>query len=82
MTNIAEKIYIIDTGMTDPYCNLALEEYLFDRLRPDEVVMFLWQNDNTVVIGQNQNAWAQGSPGEDPAAVRFITILATLIIRS
>lgn len=59
MTNIAEKIYIIDTGMTDPYCNLALEEYLFDRLRPDEVVMFLWQNDNTVVIGQNQNAWAQ-----------------------
>lgn len=59
MTDRIQKIYIIDTGMTDPYRNLALEEYMFDRLGQCEAVMFLWQNDNTVVIGQNQNAWAQ-----------------------
>lgn len=37
----------------DPYFNLALEE-CFLREYEDEVFM-LWQNDNTVVVGKNQN---------------------------
>ena len=42
---------------TDPYLNLAIEEYLFEST--DDDVFMLWQNDNTVVIGKNQNAHAE-----------------------
>lgn len=42
---------------TDPYYNLAVEEYLF--LHSDDDVFMLWQNDRTVVIGKNQNAYAE-----------------------
>ena len=42
---------------TDPYYNLAVEEYLFSHSEDD--VFMLWQNDRTVVIGKNQNAYAE-----------------------
>lgn len=42
---------------TDPYYNLAVEEYLFNTC--DDDVFMLWQNDNVVVVGKNQNAYAE-----------------------
>ncbi len=42
---------------TNPYYNLAIEEYLL-RHETDDVFM-LWQNEPTVVIGKNQNAYAE-----------------------
>ena len=42
---------------TDPYYNLAVEEYLLARTCED--VFMLWQNSPTVVIGKNQNAYAE-----------------------
>lgn len=42
---------------TDPYYNLAVEEFLFSNT--DEDVFMLWQNSPTVVIGKNQNAYAE-----------------------
>lgn len=40
-----------------PYANLAVEEFLFTHTEDD--VFMLWQNAPTVVIGKNQNAYAE-----------------------
>lgn len=40
---------------TDPFYNLALEQYLFEKKKTGEVYVYLWQNDNTVVVGRYQN---------------------------
>ena len=55
---INKTAYIESTG-TNPHKNLAIEEYLFSRCGEDEVILYLWQNQNTIVIGKNQNAWKE-----------------------
>lgn len=49
------KFLVLST--TNPYYNLAVEEYLFNTA--SDCVFMLWQNDKTVVIGKNQNAYAE-----------------------
>lgn len=48
----------LETGSRDPYYNLAFEELVLERRRDGEYLL-LWQNDNTVVVGRNQNTEAE-----------------------
>ncbi len=44
---------------TDVYANLALEEWLFRQLPAAAAVLFFYRNDRAVVLGRNQNPWAE-----------------------
>lgn len=51
------RVYI--SKCNDPAFNLAFEEYLVKSSDIDDKILYLWQNENTVVIGRNQNPWKE-----------------------
>lgn len=51
------ELFTISRENNNPYENLALENYLMQIVPEDSCVLYLWQNEPTVVIGRNQNPW-------------------------
>lgn len=51
--------YIMYSDGFDPHMNLALETALMERTQVGDMCLYLWQNQRTVVIGRNQNAWKE-----------------------
>ena len=48
-------MFYLESPSRDPYFNLALEEYVFERMDKSKSYFMLWQNDNTIVGGKYQN---------------------------
>ena len=55
--NTSSVIYM-ETGSFNPYYNLAFEEYILTTHLTGNYLL-LWQNANTIVVGQNQNTMAE-----------------------
>lgn len=52
------SVTYLETGSQNPFYNLAFEEFVLTRRLEGEYLL-LWQNDNTIVVGQNQNTEAE-----------------------
>lgn len=57
MAKTYDKVYYIETSGFNPHYNLAVESALLETARDGVLVVYLWRNDNTVVIGRHQNAY-------------------------
>lgn len=44
---------------TDPYFNMAFDEYCLEKLSVDEPVFYLWQNCPSVILGYNQEVYTE-----------------------
>lgn len=53
------KPRLLISESSNPLFNLAVEDAIFRTMDSAQKVLFLWRNDNTVVIGRGQNPWKE-----------------------
>ena len=53
------KLRILKSAVTNPWFNLATEDWIFQALDPQSHTLFLWRNSETIVIGRSQNPWVE-----------------------
>ena len=54
-----KKLQVIISTQYDPFLNRAMEQHLTDSQEEGVVTMYLWKNQQTVVIGYNQNPYSE-----------------------
>ena len=50
-------LYISTSG--DGWTNLGTDEWFLEHVAPDEMALYFYINDNAVILGRNQNPWAE-----------------------
>lgn len=61
---MAPQLRVLLSDTTNPWFNLATEDWIFRELDPDTRTLFLWRNADTVVIGRHQNPWVECKVGK------------------
>jgi lipoate-protein ligase A len=56
---MGHRVRVLLSETTNPWFNLATEDWIFRELDPDTHTLFLWRNADTVVIGRHQNPWVE-----------------------
>lgn len=59
MTEFIKSMRYLINNSTDPYFNLAFDEYCLENMHSEEPYFFLWRNRPAVIIGLNQNAYGE-----------------------
>ena len=54
-----KKLQVLISNQYNPFLNRAVEQYLTDHQEEGIVTLYLWKNQRTVVIGYNQNPYAE-----------------------
>lgn len=55
-SEVIEMKFIDNKGITDPYINLALEEYVLKNFGDEDTYLLFYVNEPSIIIGKNQNA--------------------------
>lgn len=53
------KLQVIISPQYNPFLNRSVEQYLTENQEKETVTIYLWKNERTVVIGYNQNPFAE-----------------------
>jgi len=56
-------VYYLESANTNPYHNLALEQFVFDKLEREHSYFMLWQNRSSVIVGKHQNTQEEINAG-------------------
>lgn len=59
--------YILGEGY-DPYHNLAVEQLLLQKADSENILLYLWENRDTIVVGRNQDVYVECKAEEFLAA--------------
>ena len=57
--NSLMEFYFWISECTEPYLNLALEQDMMEYLSGDMAILYLWQNEDTIVVGRNQDIYSE-----------------------
>ena len=52
-------MFIKNLNVFNPYFNLASEEYILENMNEPDNIFMLWRNEPSVILGANQNAYAE-----------------------
>ena len=56
---MSQQLRVLVGNSTDPYFNLATEDWIFRDMDPETKVLFLWRNDKSIIVGRGQNVWSE-----------------------
>ena len=59
LLSLMNKAKCLISSSNDPFFNLATEDFIFNDMSADEHILFLWRNGPSIIIGRNQNPWAE-----------------------